>query len=118
MDNLFFLEVKCAKCKDIFYARFDFAADDIWVLTYGLKNLPAGEKISSGTSQADISNMRTGPQYKCPYCGNKAFVRCGACSKLTCYDSNGRFVCMHCGNSGEVKGTIEKIDITKKGQGQ
>lgn len=118
MDNLFFLEVKCSKTKKTFYARFDYAADDIWALTYGVTSLPAGEKVSAGSSQQDISRMRTGPQYKCPYCGSTSFVRCGACKKLTCYDESGHFDCAYCPNSGSVTGHIEKIDVSKSGRGQ
>lgn len=119
MDKLFFLEVKCVKTKDTFYARFDYAADDIWALTYGLKSLPAGERVSGGSSQQDISYMRVGPQYRCPYCGAESFVRCGKCGKLTCYDeANGLFKCAHCGNSGPVSGSIEKIDVSSSGSGQ
>lgn len=118
MDNLFFLEVKCCKTKNTFYARFDYAADDCWALTYGLKNLPVGEKVSTGGSQQDISNMRTGPQYKCPFCGNVGFVKCNSCGKLTCYDQSGYFNCAYCSNSGTVSGHIEKIDVTNSGRGQ
>lgn len=118
MDNLFFLEVKCSKTRNTFYAIFDYAADDIWALTYGVKNLPTGEKVSSGSSQQDISNMRTGPQYKCPYCGSTSFVKCGSCGKLTCYDGSGHFDCAHCPNSGTVSGHIEKIDVSNSGRGQ
>ena len=118
MDNLFFLEVRCTKTKKPFYARFDYAADDIWALTYGVKNLPAGESVSSGSSQQDISNMRTGPQYKCPDCGSTNFVKCGKCGKLTCYDGNGHFDCAYCSNSGTVSGYIETVDVSNSGRGQ
>lgn len=118
MDNLFFLEVKCSKSKNNFYARFDYAADNVWVLTYGVKDLPAGEKVSSGNSQQDISNMRIGPQYKCPYCQSKSFVKCGVCGNLTCYDESGHFDCVHCSNSGTVSGYIDKVDVSNSGRGQ
>lgn len=118
MDNLFFLEVKCRKTKNTFFARFDYAADDIWALTYGVKNLPFGEKVSSGSSKQDISNMRTGPQYKCPYCGQLGIVRCGNCGKLTCYDYSGSYNCAHCSSKGTVSGHIDKIDVSNSGRGQ
>lgn len=118
MDKLFFLEVRCSETKKPFFARFDYAADDTWALTYGVRNLPAGESVSSGSSQQDISNLRVGPQYRCPDCGSVDFVRCGACGKQTCYKGTGLFHCAYCGNSGEVKGTIDTIDVTNSGNGQ
>lgn len=118
MDKLFFLELKCSKTKEPFYARFDYAADDMWALTYGLKTLPEGQGVTSEGAQQDISVLRVGPQYKCPYCGSTNFVRCGACGKLTCYDDGGKFSCAHCPNKGTVSGHIEKIDVSKTGRGQ
>lgn len=118
MNDLFFLEVKCSKTHNAFYARFDYAADHVWALTYGVKNLPNGGYLSNRSQQQDISNMRIGPQYKCPYCGNVYFVKCGACGKYTCYDDGGHFTCAYCGNSGKVSGYIEKVDTSNAGKGQ
>lgn len=118
MDNLFFLEVKCKKTHSTFYARFDLAADDKWVLTYGEKNLPRTSGSSSGKNvNHDLSNCRVGPQYGCPYCGNTGFVKCSRCGKYTCY-SEGRFTCEHCGHSGDVNGTIDEVSSTHGGRGQ
>lgn len=119
MDNLFFLNAKCIRNKQDFYIRYDFAADDRWCLTYGVKTLPSGENsVSSSGKQVDISNCRTGPQYKCPWCGSKDFVRCGRCAKLTCYDGSGTFTCAYCGNSGKVSGHIKDISVQHSGSGQ
>lgn len=110
------LPVKCVSAHKTFYARYDYAYDGVWVLAYGLKSIPAdGSGVSaSGMSKIDISNSRTGPQYKCPYCGNRNYVRCGRCKKLTCYSGNSTFTCDHCGNVGEVTGTIETIEGDRK----
>ena len=121
MDKLFFLEAKCAKNKKDFYIRYDLAADDNWCQTYGLKELPPkteGGGYSVGGGQHDISDARIGPQYKCPWCGDTSFVRCGKCQNLTCYDSSGTFTCAHCGRSGKVSGYIESIKVTHSGGGQ
>ena len=111
------LSVNCVRTHRTFYARYDFAYDGVWVLTYGLKDMPSdksGSSGSSGISKIDLSNSRTGPQYKCPYCGNTEFVLCGKCKKLTCYSGSGNFVCDHCGNTGEVSGTIESLEGDKR----
>ena len=107
------LPVNCINTHKTFYARYDFAFDGVWVLTYGLKNRPldtSGTASIGGMSKIDLSNSRTGPQYRCPHCGNTEFVRCGKCSKLTCYSGTGIFECDHCGNVGEVNGTIESLE--------
>ena len=111
------LNVNCARTHREFYARYDFAYDGVWVLTYGLKDMPSDTSNSSGgggLSKIDLSNSRIGPQYKCPYCGNKEFVHCGKCKKLTCYSGSGRFVCDHCGGSGEINGTIDSLEGSKR----
>ena len=112
-----FLPVNCEKTHKVFYARYDFAYDRVWVLTYGLKDKPidtSGSTLGDGVLRIDLSNSRTGPQYKCPYCGNTEFVRCGKCKKLTCYSGKGIFVCDHCGNKGEVNGTIDSLEGDKR----
>ncbi len=118
MANLFFLDAKCAKNGSPFYIRYDLAADGVWVMSYGVKELPSGEGTSSGSSKEDVSNSRIGPQYKCPSCGNRNFVECNNCKKLTCYDNSGRFTCKHCGRSGTVSGYITSISTTRSGSGQ
>ena len=73
------LPVNCVSAHKTYYARYDYAYDEVWVLSYGLKEVPSdgvGSSVS-GIAKIDISNSRTGPQYKCPYCGNRMFVRCG-----------------------------------------
>ena len=110
------LPVKCASLHKTFYARYDYAYDGVWVLAYGLKDIPSDSSSTSvgGVSTIDISNSRTGPQYKCPYCGNREFVRCGRCHKLTCYSGGGKFTCDHCGNVGDVTGTIDILEGNRK----
>ncbi len=106
------LPINCVTAHKIFYARYDYAYDGVWVLTYGLKNMPSDRSgvFESEMSKIDISNSRVGPQYKCPYCGNTDFVRCGRCHKLTCYSGGGKFTCDHCGNVGDVTGTIDTLE--------
>lgn len=114
-DNLFFWEAKCGSTKQTFYPRFDLGADDSWVLTYGVKELPTGQQVSSaGNSRLDLSRMRDGPQYKCPWCGNKGLVGCGYCGKLTCYNDRDRHsVCAHCGKRGRIGGSFSGKDMEK-----
>lgn len=120
MDNLFFVEIRCINTNRTFYARYDYAADDCWVLTRGVTSIPAGQHVGSSSSSVDISNSRTGPQYKCPYCGNTVFVRCGSCGQMTCLRSGENyFKCAHCSNEGPLgDGYITDFKNVKKGHGQ
>lgn len=113
MENLFFLEAKCGATKQTFYPRYDLGADDSWVLTYGVKELPAGQKVSNtGNSRLDFSDMRDGPQYKCPWCGNHSYTMCGYCGKITCYNGKDRIVvCAYCRKKGRIGGTISQDDM-------
>ena len=123
MKTLFFLKMKCANNGQNFYARHDFAADDRWVLTYGVKELPIGENVGGAGMEVDYTAVRTGPQYKCPHCGNIQFVRCGACGEYTCHPigrEHKNFKCAHCGNEGEIcfDRFIESVKTKSTGSGQ
>ncbi len=110
------MDIRCAHSKQLFHQRYDFAADDKWALTYGIKDtefMGMADNMPRGTQKVDFAKMRTGPQYKCPYCGNKDFVRCGKCHALTCYDDSGVFTCAFCGHSGRVTGVIDSLEGTQ-----
>lgn len=112
-----FLPVKCVRTHNTFFARYDFAYDGVWVLSYGVKELPSDCMVNGdggGLSRINLSGSRTGPQYRCPYCGNTDFVRCGKCKQLTCYSGSGIFSCEYCGNSGEVSGTIDSLEGNRR----
>ena len=108
MDNLFFLDAKCVNTNNTFYIRFDKAAGGVWCQTYGVKHMPQSTTgVNHNSMEIDISKTTTGPQYKCPYCGNTGYVRCGTCGKITCKPTNTKeFRCAHCGKSGVVSGYI------------
>ena len=117
MDNLFFLEAKCINKKkpitneyETFYIRYDKAAGGVWTRTYGVIKAPQNATGDSFKQiRIDISQARKGPQYRCPHCGNSAYVRCG-CGKLTCMPASTKeFVCAHCGKKGVITGTIKDI---------
>lgn len=113
MNNLFFLEAKCIKYGKVFYPRYDLGADDAWVLTYGEKALPVGQKVGAeNVIKFTEKKIRNGPQYKCPWCGNKGYVHCGSCHNITCYNADfNEFTCAYCGNSGEVTGVISNEEL-------
>lgn len=125
IKNTVFVPARCDKTKKDFYIRTDLNAEGKWVFTYGLKELPEQETLySDGAAELqelDLSNgIKTGPQYKCPYCGNTDFVRCGRCQKQTCL-AHGRtdFHCAHCDIIGTLNGGIPSISgIESEGQGK
>lgn len=123
MKTLFFLKARCGKTSRDFYIRHDFAADDRWVLTYGLKDIPIGETITGATAEVDYTAVRIGPQYKCPHCGNIYFVHCSACHGYVCHPGNHvtrDFNCTYCGNKGKVSldKFIESVRTQNTGTGQ
>ena len=58
------LPVNCVSAHKTYYARYDYAYDEVWVLSYGLKEVPSdgvGSSVS-GIAKIDISNSRTAVQ--------------------------------------------------------
>lgn len=48
--------------------------------------------------------------HECPFCGNKGFVKCGACGEMTCMpDGAESFECAVCGNKGRITGSISDM---------
>ena len=120
MNNLFFIEARCEKTNKPFYIRYDLAADGVWCITRGVTTIPYGQNPGSlGSGDVDVSSARTGPQYRCPYCGNGNFVRHGKCGKFTCMpDNTDDFRCAYCNERGKITGTIEKLDKVRFDKGQ
>ncbi len=115
-NEVVFMDIYCIKTRKRFHQRYDLAADDRWALTYGIKDDEFSRIVASGSAskkKVDFSNLRIGPQYKCPYCGNDSFVECGVCKKLTCYNGHELFECASCGNKGPVSGTIDSLKGSK-----
>lgn len=117
-NDVVYYDIQCGKTKRPFYLRYDFSADDQWVLTYGVKEKETGRSGNHGFTKIDISKAAKGPQYKCPYCGGTAYFQCGKCHKLTCYVSGIEEVtCSWCGNSGTLGGCIQEMEGVR-GDGQ
>lgn len=111
MAKVYFIKAFCGNTHKPFYMRYDYAADDCWVRTYGVKELASSDatSLTSGTSDFDISNSRIGPQYKCPWCGNKRFWKHtsghNACDNITCWDGKSNDVtCGSCGTNCTLGG--------------
>lgn len=111
MDNLFFLNARCGKHKRDFYLRYDLGADDCWVLTYGLKDLPVGQNVTD-SARFSVRDLRIGPQYRCAWCDNEAYVVCGNCGGITCLSpGSDSFHCAHCNTDGTISGTLSAEDM-------
>ena len=125
MSKVYFIKAFCGSTRKTFYMRYDYAADDRWVRTYGVKELTASDNASltSGCSDFDISNSRVGPQYKCPWCGNKRFWKHtsghNACDGITCWDGKTNdVICGSCGTNCTLGGgPVTKLSGTS-GNGQ
>lgn len=120
-------EVQTLKREDVIPARCTVTGEDFDIalgyekgkltMPNGKKSVPvthryASSSQSKGLKKIDLSNgLVTGGTYHCPVCGNKDIVRCGKCHRITCYDGKGSFKCAYCGNSGQVSGTMQSVDV-------
>lgn len=104
-----FIEAECSQYNQKFYLRYDYAADDVMGANIWSKRKRTFSSCIGQSRSIDMSQTRTGPQYRCPYCGNEDIVRCGACGKLKCHDSSSKWFRCSCGNSGEISGRIRSM---------
>ena len=88
------IPAKCGKTSRDFYMMYYKAFDGKWVLTYGKKELPRSSGGAGNAVAVKLDSVRTGPQYKCPHCGQKYTFKCWNCGKSTCYDGDDHDGCM------------------------
>lgn len=115
MNNVYYIKAYCSNTRKPFYMRYDYAADDCWVRTYGVKELSPADSASMGGGNSDfsISNSRIGPQYKCPWCGNRWFWKHGGCGSINCWDGESDDVV--CGNCAQACTLGEGVVTTLNG---
>lgn len=106
------IPAKCGKNHGNYYMVYYLSFDEKWVLTYGKEKLDQeiiNNKNDNNTITVNIASTRIGPQYRCPYCGDRFFFTCWNCGKRTCYDGDnhdGReVICAHCTKSGVFRNT-------------
>lgn len=127
--KLFSLEekIQATKQEDVMPARCTVTGEDFDIalgyekgkltMLSGLKTAVAPNYYmptakSTGLKTLDLSSgLVAGRTYHCPICGNKDIVRCGKCHRITCYDGKGKFKCAYCGNSGQVSGTMQSVEV-------
>ncbi|MFQ9889903.1 MAG: TerY-C metal binding domain-containing protein [Streptococcus sp.] len=82
------------------------------------KELPRSSGGAGNAVAVKLDSVRTGPQYKCPHCGQKYTFKCWNCGKSTCYDGDdhdGReVVCAHCGESGVFRTVSAVVAVEKQ----
>ena len=112
------IPAKCGKTSRDFYMMYYKAFDGKWVLTYGMKELPRSSEVSGSPVAVRLKPTRTGPQYKCPHCGQEYTFTCWNCGKRTCYDGDshdGReVVCAHCRKPGVFRSSNSVDDRKAK----
>ena len=50
-----FIEAECSQYNQKFYLRYDYAADDVWVQTYGVKEKERSARTSGQSRSIDMS---------------------------------------------------------------
>lgn len=126
MANVFIIEARCSANNKPFFVRCDMAADGTWVQTYGLRNRPVDRNSDSSEQKIDLNKVVIGPQYRCPYCGRRSFVKHGACGRISCYQHDldkGNFHCGWCDEDGILdkpgSGADKPFDVDgRSGSGQ
>lgn len=109
------LRAKCAKTGRDILIRLEYEKAAWWLVYASEAVLPqTGADGSSGNEfRVTFENgLHTGDDYACPCCKSRRIVSCGSCGRITCWDG-GKFTCGHCGNSGEVTGTIKSAQAEK-----
>lgn len=67
---------------------------------------------AAGVNRNLSGSMTIGPDYPgCAACRANSFVKCGTCSKLSCWNGDRMSTCGFCGISAETGGTIEEIGV-------
>ena len=98
-----FIPAKCEKTGKDFFVESYQAYDGTWVFAYGVDALSGAKGDSHGNTAASLAYARSGPQFSCPYCGQRRCFMCCVCGKITCYDGNNsegrKITCGCCGAS-------------------
>ena len=104
---------KCCRSHQTYGIRVEQRADNVWYCTWAFPISDKNAK-SEGYDNVVISGrVENDPEYPgCPYCGNRAWVNCDRCKKLTCWDGReGVIECEWCRNKGEII-EAETFDIS------
>ena len=106
-----FLKSKCSKPGRDFLIRLDFNAEDRWMITYGVKDIPKEDrKTSAPATKVNISEAIMGPLFACPHCGNGSFFRCGKCGSYVCMEEKAdKGYCPVCREEKKMNGYIKEV---------
>jgi hypothetical protein len=107
---------KCSRTKGVFGIRLE-ERDGDWLRTWAFKIDERKAKREGFEANTVTGSMNADAGYPgCPYCGGQGFIQCG-CGKTSCdggvfkYDSNTKFTCPWCGNSGELV-NVNSFDVS------
>lgn len=107
------VEMGCSATGQGFCVRFDSTGEG-WEATQLMRRKgPASSSAADRPAQTAltgrIASAATFPG--CPYCGNRRFVRCGACDRVSCFaERTTAFTCPWCGNAGPVEEGLDRLD--------
>ena len=114
-EQVVIVAAKCHRQGGEFGARFELRHGSEWHLTWAFPLRP-GERDREGYGGiiAEGSFFLEAVYPGCPHCGAPGVVQCGACSRLSCLDSEvergAAFQCAWCGNRGTIDRAIERLD--------
>src|SRR5438552_3012899 len=102
---------RCGPQRKPFGIRFEQQATGLWLATWTFR-LDEGSAAGEVPEAAEITGgVGTDSAFRgCPWCGARAFFRCGACGKLTCWDTRHATVtCACCGVTSTIGGQIQSV---------
>ena len=103
--------MKCPEGRKIFGVRTEERNGD-WFRTWAFK-ISERTAANEGFDKTVIrGNLYADDEYNgCPYCGATAFVQCGRCGKLSCWNNESKMSCGWCGLTGETRQLEDEIDV-------
>jgi hypothetical protein len=109
--------MRCHEAKRGSGIRFEELRPGNWAATwvFGISdNQAKKEGYDKGYIKGEIMFADTYPG--CPYCHSPSIVKCGKCSKVSCWDGEYSYIsCAWCGQKSRISGNIHQLDTRVDG---
>ena len=105
--------MKCRKTGQTFGVRVQKMEDGDWYRTWAFpisNKMAVKEGFDKTQINGSLYDLEGFPG--CPYCGEKAFVQCGYCNKISCYSGEKSVRCQWCGKMMKRIKNSESFDVS------
>jgi hypothetical protein len=110
--SIVIVTARCSRSKQCFGIRLERQAAGHWAATWSFA-LKESVAKREGYDKFQISGLFSllADYPGCPHCQGRGFFLCGRCSKVGCWNGEGRSViCPWCGQPGELAGEISSLE--------